>query len=63
MRTTQVDKPDFSFIRSAMDRAEAERSYETGVALAEGIYSVSAALGRAISGIARTVSRKPITDW
>ena len=63
MRNTRTDMPDFSFIRSNLDRAEAEWSYKTGVALADGLYNVSQALGRAISSIARTVSRKPITDW
>ena len=61
--TTKRELPDFSFIRSPMERAEAERGYEMGVALADGLYAVGAALGRTIDGISRTVSRKPITDW
>lgn len=55
--------PDFSFIRSPVERAEAERGYETGVAIADGLYAVGEGLNRAIASVARTVSRKPITDW
>lgn len=61
--TTKRDYPDFSSIRSPMERAEAERGYEVGVAIADGLYAVGEALGRAIDGVSRVVSRKPITDW
>jgi hypothetical protein len=56
-------RPDFSFIRSPFQRAEAERSYEMGIAIADGLYAASEALGRAIAAIARTVSRKPVANW
>ena len=57
------NRPDFSFIRSAMERAEAERGYDMGLAIADGLYAVSEGLGRAIAGIVRTVSRKPVANW
>ena len=57
---TNNDRPDFSFIRSASQRAEAERSYDSGIAIAEGIYAVSDALGRAVAAVVRTASRKPL---
>lgn len=56
------EKPDFSFIRSPAERAEAERGYELGVAIADGLYSASEALQRAIAGISRIVSRKPLAN-
>ena len=55
--------PDFSFIRSPSERAEAEHGYAVGLAIADGLYATSEALGRAISAIARTVSRKPVTNY
>lgn len=57
------EAPDFSLIRSPMRRAEAERGYEVGLAIADGLYAAGSALSRAIDGIARTVARKPISDW
>lgn len=57
------DMPDFSLIRSPLQRAEAEHSYEVGAAIADGLYAAGNALTRAIDGIARTVARKPISDW
>lgn len=59
----QREAPDFSSIRSPMERAEAERSYEMGLAIGDGMYAVGAGLSRAIAGIARTLTRKPISDW
>ena len=57
------NRPDFSFIRSPSERAEAERGYQLGIAIADGLYGASEALGRAIAAIARTVSRKPVTNF
>lgn len=59
----QREAPDFSSIRSPMERAEAERGYEMGLAIGDGIYAVGAALRRTIDGIARILTRKPISDW
>lgn len=59
----QREAPDFSSIRSPMERAEAERSYEMGLTIGSGMYAVGDALSRAIDGIARTLTRKPISDW
>ena len=58
----QREAPDFSSIRSPMERAEAERAYEMGLAIGEGLYAVGDALGRAIDGIAHNLARKPISD-
>ena len=55
--------PDFSFIRSATERAEAQRGYEMGLALADGLYAAGEALRRALHGVVRTVSRKPIAGY
>lgn len=51
--------PDFSFIRSPIERAEAERGYEMGIAIADGLYAAADALQRAIASVGRTVARKP----
>lgn len=59
MRTNR-STPDFSFIRSPMERAQAQRSYEMGLVLADGLYAAGEALQRSIAGIARTFSRKPL---
>ena len=61
MKATR-ERPDFSFIRSPADRAEAERGYELGLAIADGLYSAGEALQRAIAGVSRTVSRKPLAN-
>lgn len=58
-----TSRPDFSFIRSATQRADAERSYEIGCDIADAVIDVSAIVSRALDRVARTVSRKPITDW
>ena len=55
--------PDFSFIRSASERAEAQHGYEMGLALADGLYAAGDVLQRAIAGIVRTVSRKPLAGY
>ena len=52
--------PDFSFIRSASERAEAQRGYEMGLAIADGLYAAGDALQRAIASVGRTVARKPL---
>lgn len=59
---TNNGRPDFSFIHSPSERAEAERGYDLGIAIADGLFDASEALGRAINGIARTVSRKPVAN-
>ena len=61
MKATR-ETPDFSFIRSPAERAEAERGYEIGVAIADGLYAASEALQRAIAGVSRTVARKPLAN-
>ena len=60
---TNTNHPDFSFIRSPSERAEAERGYAMGIAIADGLYAVGDALERAIAGVSRTVSRKPLAGW
>ena len=55
--------PDFSFIRSATERAEARHGYEMGLALADGLYAAGEALQRAVNAVVRTVSRKPIAGY
>ena len=62
MRATR-ETPDFSFIRSPADRAEAERGYELGIAIADGLYAAGGVLQRAIAGVTRTVARKPIANY
>lgn len=57
---TNSPSPDFSFIRSPRERAEAQRGYEMGLAIAEGLFAAGHALQRAIAGVARAVSRKPL---
>ena len=54
--------PDFSFIRSPADRAEAERGYEIGLAIADGLYAAGDVLQRAIASVSRTVARKPLAN-
>lgn len=58
----QREAPDFSSIRSPMERAEAERAHEMGLALGDGLYAVGDALSRAIDGVAHSLARKPISD-
>ncbi len=60
---TQREAPDFSAIRSPMERAEAERGYEVGVAIGEGLYAAGEALARAINGVARIVARRAVSDY
>ena len=55
--------PDFSFIRSASERAEAQRGYEIGLAMADGLFAAGEVLQRAINGVVRTVSRKQIASY
>ena len=62
MRTDR-NLPDFSFISSPSERAQAQRSYEVGYALADGLYAVGAALQRSIASVARTLARKPAANW
>lgn len=55
------EAPDFSSIRSPLERAEAQRGYEMGIAIGDGLYAVGEALGRAIDGISRVLARKAIS--
>ena len=61
MKATR-ETPDFSFIRSPADRAEAERGYELGIAIADGLFATGEALQRAIAAVSRTVARKPLAN-
>ena len=63
--SNNLGSPDFSFIRSPSERAQAQRSYEVGIELADGLYAVGVALQRTIESIAAGLRRRPqpLNDW
>jgi hypothetical protein len=60
------DYPEFSRIRSHIERANAQRSVVIGYAIAEAIIATSAFIGRCSSaifgGAARRKAGEPVTD-
>ena len=54
--------PDFSCIRSHIERAEAERSYEVGYAVADALIAAGGLLRRFAAAMLRRPGRSPATS-